>query len=67
MDLESFSEKDLESLTADQRERVKEYQMIHNRLRILKSQMAEIQEETHELIETLQTLRLKDNKDTNNG
>lgn len=67
MDIESFSEKDLESLTADQREKVKEYQMIHNRLRILKSQMAEIQEETHELIETLQKLRLKDNKNTNNG
>lgn len=67
MDLESFSEKDLESLTADQREKVKEYQMIHNRLRILKSQMSEIQEETHELLETLQKLRLKDNKNTDNG
>jgi hypothetical protein len=59
MDFETFSEKDLESLTQEQREKIKEYQMIHTRLRILKSQMAEIQEETHELIENLEKLRQK--------
>lgn len=65
MEFESFSEKDIESLTAEEREKIKEYQKIHTRLRILKSQMSEIQEETHELIETLEKLRLKDKNEDN--
>ena len=65
MEFESFSEKDIESLSAEEREKIKEYQKIHTRLRILKSQMSEIQEETHELIETLEKLRLKDKNEDN--
>lgn len=67
MDFETFSEKDLESLTAEQREKIKEYQKIHTRLRILKSQMTEIQEETHELIESLEKLRATDKNNEDNG
>ena len=37
------------------------------RLKILKAQMAEIQDETHDLIETLDKMRIKDNKNKNNG
>ena len=59
-----FSNRDLSELTPEQRDQVREYQKIHNRLRVLKMQMTEIQEETHDLLEILEKLRLKEN---NNG
>lgn len=59
-----FSNRDLSELTPNQRDQVREYQKIHNRLRVLKMQMTEIQEETHDLLEILEKLRLKEN---NNG
>lgn len=62
-----FQNQDLSSLTEEQLAKVKEYQNLHNRLRILKAQMGEIHEETQEILETLEQLRLKDNKNTNNG
>lgn len=62
-----FQNQDLSSLTEEQLAKVKEYQNLHNRLRILKAQMSEIHEETQEILETLEQLRLKDNKNTNNG
>lgn len=55
------------SLSEKQKERMQDYQKIFGRLRILKSQMAEIQEETNDLIETLEKMRIKDNKNKNNG
>ena len=62
-----FQNQDLSSLTEEQLAKVKEYQNLHNRLRILKAQMSEIHEETQEILETLEQLRLKDNKNKNNG
>ena len=62
-----FSNKNLEDLTDEQRATVRDYQKIHTRLRVLKAQMSEIQEETHELLETLEKIRLKDNKNQDNG
>lgn len=53
--------------TEEQVQQIKEYQTIHNRLRVLKAQMSEIQEETNDLIETLDKMRLKENKENNNG
>jgi hypothetical protein len=53
--------------TEEQVQQIREYQMIHNRLRVLKAQMSEIQEETNDLIETLDKMRLKENKENNNG
>lgn len=47
-------------LSHEELERVQDYQRIHNRLRILRAQMDEIKEETHDLIETLDKLRLQD-------
>ena len=51
-----------ENLTTEQLKQVQEYQKLHMRLKILKAQMAEIQDETHDLIETLDKMRIKDNK-----
>jgi cell division protein FtsB len=56
-----------ENLTTEQLKQVQEYQKLHMRLKILKAQMAEIQDETHDLIETLDKMRIKDNKNKNNG
>lgn len=56
-----------ENLTAEQLKQVQEYQKLHMRLKVLKAQMAEIQDETHDLIETLDKMRIKDNKNKNNG
>lgn len=56
-----------ENLTTEQLKQVQEYQKLHMRLKVLKAQMAEIQEETHDLIETLDKMRIKDNKNKNNG
>ena len=57
----------LEDLTAADSAKVKEYQKLHMRLKVLKSQMSDIQDETHDLIDTLEKMRAKENKDKNNG
>jgi septation ring formation regulator EzrA len=57
-----------EDLTAEQRLKVRDYQKLYMRLKVLKSQMADIQDETHDLIETLDKMRNKDkNKEEDNG
>jgi septation ring formation regulator EzrA len=56
-----------ENLSKEQLDKVQEYQKIHMRLRLLKSQMADIQEETHDLIEELDKMREKENKNKDNG
>lgn len=57
-----------EDLTAEQKLKVRDYQKLYMRLKVLKSQMADIQEETHDLIETLDKMRNKDkNKEEDNG
>jgi len=49
-------------------EQVLDYQKVYMRLKILKSQMAEIQDETADLIDTLEKMRNKDkNKEEDNG
>lgn len=59
----SINKDDLtKNLSAEELKKVQEYQNIHNRLRILRSQMDEIKEETHDLIETLDKMRTKENK-----
>lgn len=65
----NFNPKDLtKNLSQEDLERIQDYQRIHTRLRILRSQMDEIKEETHDLIETLEKLRIEDkNKFENNG
>lgn len=55
------------NLGEHQKQRLQEYQNIFGRLRVLKAQMAEIQDETHDLIETLEKMRIKDNKNNDNG
>jgi len=57
----------LEDLTAADKAKVKEYQKLHMRLKVLKSQMSDIQDETHDLIDTLEKMRAKENKDKDNG
>ena len=57
----------LKGLSDLQKERVIEYQKIFGRLRVLKAQMSEIQDETTDLIETLEKMRIKDNKNNDNG
>lgn len=57
----------LDNLSKDELIKVQEYQKIHMRLRLLKSQMAEIQDETHNLIETLDKMRSNENKNKDNG
>ena len=56
-----------QSFTKEQLEKIQEYQKIHARLRILKMQMNDIQDETHDLLETLNKMRIQDNKHENNG
>lgn len=57
-----------EELTAEQKVQVRDYQKVYMRLKILKSQMAEIQDETTDLINTLEKMRNKDkNKEEDNG
>ena len=55
-----------EELTAEQKVQVRDYQKVYMRLKILKSQMAEIQDETADLINTLEKMRNK-NKEEDNG
>lgn len=54
-------------LSQEELEKIQDYQRIHARLRILRAQMDEIKEETHDLIETLEKLRIQENKIDNNG
>jgi len=54
-------------LTQEQLEKIQDYQRIHARLRILRAQMDEIKDETHDLIETLEKLRIQENKQDSNG
>ena len=61
------SKKLTKDLSKDQLIKVQEYQKIHSRLQLLKSQMAKIQQETHELMETLNNMRAKENKNKDNG
>lgn len=57
-----------EELTTEQKLQVRDYQKVYMRLKILKSQMADIQDETADLIETLEKMRNKDkNKEEDNG
>jgi|TARA_B110000977_G_C10730596_1_gene358881 hypothetical protein len=57
-----------EELTVEQQLQVKDYQKVYMRLKILKAQMSDIQEETADLIETLGKMRNKDkNKEEDNG
>lgn len=65
--MEFDKEELLKNLSDLQRERVIEYQKIFGRLRVLKAQMSEIQDETNDLIETLEKMRIKDNKNNDNG
>jgi len=60
-----FEGQDLNNLTAEQQQKVKEYQKIHMRLRLLKMQMEDIKDETHNLLETLNSMRVEDNKNNN--
>ena len=56
-----------ENLSNEQLIKVQKYQEIHMRLRLLKSQMADIQDETHDLIDELDKMRVKENKNKDNG
>ncbi len=58
----------VEELTVEQQLQVRDYQKVHMRLKVLKAQMAEIQDETADLIDTLEKMRNKDkNKEEDNG
>lgn len=57
----------IEDLSKDELIKVQKYQEIHMRLRLLKSQMADIQDETHDLIDQLDKMRAKENKNKDNG
>lgn len=63
-----INKKDSKKFTENQLYKITEYQKIHTRLKILKFQMSDIQEETHDLIETLDKMRKDDkNKEEDNG
>jgi len=55
-----------EDLTAEQKVQLRDYQKVFMRLKVLKSQMSDIQDETTDLLQTLDKMRTK-NKDENNG
>lgn len=59
--------KQAKTYTEQELNTIQEYQQIHARLRILKAQMADIHDETNDLIETLDQMRLKENKQNTNG
>ena len=61
LDTQPFEGEDLSNYTEEQRARIKEYQQIHMRLRLLKMQMEDIKDETHDLLETLNNMRVQDN------
>tara|TARA_R110000851_G_scaffold156671_1_gene299251 strand:+ start:421 stop:618 length:198 start_codon:yes stop_codon:yes gene_type:complete len=56
-----------EDLSKEQLIKVQKYQEIHMRLRLLKSQMSDIKEETHDLIVELDKMRVNENKNKDNG
>ena len=56
-----------ENLSNEQLIKVQKYREIHKRLRLLKSQMSDIQDETHDLINELDKMRVKENKNKDNG
>jgi len=56
-----------QSLSQSELDDVKKYQTIYGRLKFLQAQMDEIQDETNDLIETLEKMRIKNNKNKNNG
>lgn len=60
-----FENENIANLSDEQKARIKEYQQIHLRLRILKMQMEDIKDETHSLLETLDKIRVED-KNKNN-
>jgi ABC-type phosphate transport system auxiliary subunit len=62
MELNKNQEDLTKNLSPEELSQVKDYQRIHSRIRVLKAQMDEIKEETHDLIETLEKMRLKDKK-----
>lgn len=59
--------KEAKTYTEKELNTIQEYQQIHTRLRILKAQMADIHDETNDLIETLDQMRLKENKQNIDG
>ena len=63
MERQPFEGEDLSNYTEEQQARIKEYKQIHMRLRLLKMQMEDIKDETHDLLETLNNMRVQD---TNN-
>lgn len=65
MERQPFEGEDLANYTEEQRAKIKEYQQIHMRLRLLKMQMDDIKEETHNLLETLNQMRVQDTKNNN--
>lgn len=56
-----------QNLSQSELDDVKKYQTIYGRLKFLQAQMDEIQDETNDLIETLEKMRIKNNKNKNNG
>jgi septation ring formation regulator EzrA len=56
-----------EDLSKEQLIKVQKYQEIHMRLRLLKSQMSDIKDETHDLIDELDKMRVNENKNKDNG
>jgi len=62
MEVNKNQENLTKNLSPEELSQVKDYQRIHSRIRVLKAQMDEIKEETHDLIETLEKMRLKDKK-----
>lgn len=55
------------NLSPEQQARVHTYQKIHSRLKILRIQMDDIKDETQDLIETLEKLRIEDKNNIDNG
>jgi len=53
---------DLQNLTDDQKEIVKEYQTIYNRISVLEDQIKTLSAEASKLIEQLNIVRQKDKK-----
>jgi len=53
-------------LTPEQQVQLRDYQKVFMRLKILKSQMSDIQDETSDLLQTLEKMRTK-NKEDDNG
>jgi len=59
--------KKIESLALENKEKLQEYQKLFMRLKVLNSQMEDIKEETNDLLETLDKMRVEDKNNNNNG